>query len=252
MPSSHIRRIAAFIMDRLVPEVLRAMMACTPMFRGLRQQRHQRTATTALGQLEVVDDDVGQPALPPPHLRDVPRFFAGSAVFDLQRPMEHRDGRYPVTVARGSTMTASASVVRISMSRSDASRTRRIIRRTPVPARLDWFDRNEFVQSGQVLGITRVYGRAVGMRGGCDQQVHHPAAWLAPDLRDSIGQLRVAVGDCIVDGQRVKAALDSAETIQPKGAILRGFRDKHTELQFGETGDADGQFAGNGSNASGN
>lgn len=92
----------------------------------------------------------------------------------------------------------------------------------------------------------RVYGCVVGMRDGGDQQVHYPAAWLAPSLHGSGGQLRIAAGDRIVNGQRVKAALDGTETVQPECAILGVFRDKHAKLQLSKNGDADGRSPGMG------
>src|SRR5215207_6380847 len=91
----------------------------------------------------------------------------------------------------------------------------------------------------------------MGMRRGGYQQVHDPAPWLPPELHNSRCPLRVAVGDCVVDGQRIETTLDSAETAQSECASLLIFRDEHAELQFGQAGHADGKLTGNGSDIRG-
>jgi hypothetical protein len=54
--------------------------------------------------------------------------------------------------------------------------------------------------------------------GGGDDQVHGAGSALSADLGDSGGELCVAVGDGVVNRQRIEPALDRAEPTEPGGA----------------------------------
>jgi hypothetical protein len=67
-------------------------------------------------------------------------------------------------------------------------------------------DCDEVFKTCEILRIAGVDGGVVGVSGSGDEQVHHAGAGLTADGGDAGGELGVAVGDGVVDGQRVEAA----------------------------------------------
>lgn len=98
----------------------------------------------------------------------------------------------------------------------------------------DGDDLEEIVEAEEICGVARVQAGLVGVRCCGNQQVEGSRPRLTPGASHCSGETSVARGDRVIDGQRIKAALQHGQSPQPfcSGCVVSGHHD--TEVQLGE------------------
>lgn len=180
------------------------------------------------------------------------RYYQQSNPFlSLSRPTAAQDSARQMRVTRRTWTAAMRATIPAHLNR-DLAQARSEVNRTNSRWSLDHAYVYEVLKSGKVIRIAGVQRRVMGMRGGCDQQIHRASAGLPSNFYDRSREPTVTGSNHFVDGQSIELTLKNAESPQTFGPHRGRLGNEYSKVQFGQRGSADSQNARDRRNVRGN